>query len=297
MSTPSSSRVRDSVAWWPFCMRRDTELQTRSNEPMPLSTASLIAGLREQCGIAKPVIELAPRADYESLANAGVINAMGFVDPFASAKIPPFVRGLNNLKYRDVVIGVTVEEIDLHAKYQWPNVIAFVGYTVDPTDQDAPIKRSRAMANCVASLKKLAKHAEAKRVVICLEHLSSRDASHPMKGHPGYQGDDLDFVAEIVRRVGSPWVKVLFDIYHVQVMHGDVIRRLRGLLAEGLVGHIHTAGCPDRGELGPTQEIYYPAIMKVVVESGYTGYTGIEHIPTWDDKFKSIANSIGICAV
>jgi len=297
MSTPLKGNIRHDVAWWPFCLDRATVLNTRPDEPMPLDTKGLVTGLREHCGIAKPVIELAPQADYEWLASQGLVNAMGFVDPFGSDKIPPFVRGFNNPKYRKQVIEATIAEIDLHASFKWPNVISFVGYAVDPTDGGNPIKRSKAMTSCVTGLKQVAKHAEAKRVVICLEHLNSRDTTHPMRGHPGYQGDNLDFVAETVRRVGSPNMKVLFDCYHVQVMHGDVIRRLRALLAEGLVGHIHTAGCPGRGELGPSQELYYPAVMAALVEGRYAGYVGHEHIPVLPDKFVSIENSISICDV
>lgn len=78
-----------------------------------------------------------------------------------------------------------------------------------------------------------------------------------MKGHPGYQGDDIDYVAKIVSRVGSPRVKILFDIYHVQIMNGDVIRRIEQY--KDLIGHVHTAGNPGRGELDDKQEINYPA--------------------------------------
>ena len=95
-----------------------------------------------------------------------------------------------------------------------------------------------------------------KKVNVCIEHLNSRDHSHPMKGHPGYQGDDLDYVAEIIRRVGSPRVKLLFDIYHVQIMNGDLIRRLEQ--TKDILGHVHTAGNPGRGELDDKQEIQYP---------------------------------------
>ena len=99
-----------------------------------------------------------------------------------------------------------------------------------------------------------------------------------MKGHPGYQGDDLDWVADIIRRVGSPRVRLLFDIYHVQVMHGDLIRRIEQ--TKDIIGHIHTAGCPGRGELDDTQEVNYPAVIRKLVEIGYTGYVGQEFIPT-----------------
>ena len=100
-----------------------------------------------------------------------------------------------------------------------------------------------------------------------------------MKGHPGYQGDDVDYCADIIRKVGSPRVKLLFDIYHVQIMHGDIIRRIRQYGAD-LIGHVHTAGVPGRGELDDTQEINYPPLMQALLDVGYSGYVGQEFIPT-----------------
>jgi len=126
----------------------------------------------------------------------------------------------------------------------------------------------------------LALLAEKRGVTVCLEHLNTRDGSHPMKGHPGYQGDDIDYVANIVRRVGSPRVKLLFDIYHVQVMNGDVLRRLEE--CKDVIGHIHTAGNPGRAELDDSQEINFPPIMRKLIEIGYKGYVGHEFIPTRD---------------
>jgi hydroxypyruvate isomerase len=143
-------------------------------------------------------------------------------------------------------------------------------------------------------LKVLARHAEARGVTVCLEHLNTRDDSHPMKGHPGYQGDDLDYCADIVRRVGSPNVKLLFDVYHVQVMNGDVIRRLRQ--HRDLLGHVHVAGCPGRGELDDTQEIHVPAVMKALLDVGYTGYVGLEFIPTRDPE-QGLAEAVALCDV
>ena len=115
-----------------------------------------------------------------------------------------------------------------------------------------------------------------------MEHLNTRDNSHPMKGHPGYQGDDLDEVAAIIRKVGSPRVRLLFDVYHVQVMHGDLIRRIEQ--TKDIIGHVHTAGCPGRGELDDTQEVNYPAVMKKLAAIGYSGYVGQEFIPTRDPR-------------
>ena len=143
-------------------------------------------------------------------------------------------------------------------------------------------------------LKKLAAHAEKKGVTVCLEHLNTRDDSDPMKGHPGYQGDDLDFVANVIKKVGSPRVKLLFDIYHVQVMHGDLIRRIEQ--TKELIGHVHTAGCPGRGDLDDKQEINYPAVIKKLVDVGYTGYIGQEFIPT-RDPLAGLKQAMKLCDV
>jgi len=115
-----------------------------------------------------------------------------------------------------------------------------------------------------------------------------------MKGHPGYQGDDIDEVAQIVRRVGSDRLKLLFDIYHVQIMNGDVIRRI-GEYPE-LIGHVHTAGNPGRGELDDQQEIAYPAIMRKLIEVGYRGFVGQEFIPT-RDPLAGLEQAVRLCDV
>ena len=115
-----------------------------------------------------------------------------------------------------------------------------------------------------------------------------------MKGHPGYQGDDLDYVASIIRRVDSPGLKLLFDIYHVQVMHGDVIRRLEE--NKDILGHIHTAGNPGRCELDDLQEINYPAIMRKLLKLGYDGYVGHEFLPT-RDPLAGLTEAVQLCDV
>ena len=164
--------------------------------------------------------------------------------------------------------------------------------TMEPTSGE--ISLAEGADNCVAGLKKLAVHAEKKGVTICIEHLNSRDGSHPMKGHPGYQGDDVDYVANIVRRVGSPRVKMLFDIYHVQIMNGDVIRRLEE--CKDVIGHIHTAGNPGRAELDDNQEINFPPILRKIVEIGYKGFVGHEFIPT-RDPLAGLKQAIQLCDV
>ena len=136
--------------------------------------------------------------------------------------------------------------------------------------------------------------AEKKGVTICIEHLNTRDDSHPMKGHPGYQGDKIDYVCDIARAVGSPNMKVLFDIYHVQIMDGDVIRRIEQ--CKDVIGHIHTAGNPGRKELDDTQEINYPPIMRKLLDIGYKGHVGQEFIPT-GDPMKGLVEAVELCDV
>jgi hydroxypyruvate isomerase len=208
----------------------------------------------------------------------------------------PFVKGLNNTAYHDEVIAVMSRMIDDCAAANVPSVIAFTGYkwrdAEDPGSGE--ISLDEGADNCVRGLKKLAVHAEKMGVTVCLEHLNTRDGSHPMKGHPGYQGDDVDYVADIVRRVGSPRVKLLFDIYHVQIMHGDVIRRIEE--CRDVIGHVHTAGNPGRCELDDNQEIYYPPIMRKLLEIGYTGYVGHEFIPT-RDPLAGLRQAVQVCDV
>ena len=143
-------------------------------------------------------------------------------------------------------------------------------------------------------LKKVMARAEAKKVTLCLEMLNSRETSHPMKGHPGYQGDHTDYCIDIIKQVGSPRLKLLFDVYHVQIMDGDVIRRIRQ--HKDLIGHIHVAGNPGRGELDDKQEINYPPIMKALLEIGYTGFVGQEFIPT-GDPYKGLQQAVRLCDV
>lgn len=175
-------------------------------------------------------------------------------------------------------------------------MIAFTGYkwrdADDPTSGE--IDPEEGARNCVAGLKQLASYAEKQKVTVCIEMLNTRDDSHPMKGHPGYQGDNLDYVADIVRRVGSERVKLLFDIYHVQVMDGDIIRRINQYA--DLIGHVHTAGNPGRCELNGDQEINFAACMRALLKSGYDGFVGHEYIPV-GDPWQGLVQAVSLCDV
>jgi len=228
----------------------------------------------------------------------GILKKHGLVCALAPNGMPgaPFVKGFNNPKYHEEVIARTRKAIDACADATFPSVIGFSGYkwrdAEDP--KSGEISRDEGADNCVKGLKEIAGHAEKKGVTLCVEHLNTRDASHPMKGHPGYQGDDLDWLGKVIRRVGSPRVKLLFDIYHVQIMHGDVIRRIEE--NKDIIGHVHTAGNPGRGELDDRQEINYPPIMRKLLDIKYSGYVGQEFIPTRDPA-AGLREAVKLCDV
>ncbi len=258
----TNGRIKQSVVFWCF------------------NSAGEKWSLDRTCEITKALggvsVELVGAEDFATIKKHGLTCAI------AGNGMPgaPFMRGFNNPRYHDEVISRTKKAIDACADAGVPAVIAFTGYQWHNADdpKSGTISRDEGAASCIKGFKKIVGYAEKKKVTICLEHLNTRDSSHPMKGHPGYQGDDLDWVAAIIRHVGSPRLRLLFDVYHVQIMHGDIIRRLEQ--TKDILGHVHTAGNPGRGELDDNQEIHYPPIMKKLVEIKYDGYVGQEFIPT-----------------
>jgi hydroxypyruvate isomerase len=200
-----------------------------------------------------------------------------------------FARGPFNRDNHEFCLTKLRASIDLAVEHQCENVITFTGM------REKGISDEQGAKNCVECWKQVIAYAEEKKINVCLEHLNSRDSSHPMKGHPGYFGDDVDFCVELIRRVDSPRMKLLFDIYHVQIMNGDVIRRI-GQYKE-VIAHYHTAGNPGRAELDATQEINYPAVMQAILATGYRGFVAQEFIPTWPDKIESLRHAAKVCDV
>jgi hydroxypyruvate isomerase len=229
-------------------------------------------------------IELIAPKYFPMLKEAGLNCAIGSID---MSPDPPFRKGFNNPEHRARVIKATRDAIDACAEFGFKNVITFTGYA-DGIPADVGAK------NCVEGYKEIVGYAEKKDVVLCLEMLNTRDTSHPMKGHPGYQGDHTEYCIDIIKRVGSPNLKLLFDIYHVQIMDGDVIRRLHQ--HKDYIGHIHTAGNPGRGELDDKQEIAYRPIMEALVDIGYQGFVGQEFIPT-RDPLAGLEQAVALCDV
>ena len=200
-----------------------------------------------------------------------------------------FRNGPCDPKNSETVINGLKKGIDLAAEIGTKSVITFTGMKYKEMDTEKAAKL------CVETWKKVMPHAEKKGITLVLEHLNSRDGSHPMKGHPGYFGDDVDFCADLVNQVGSKNFKLLFDVYHVQVMNGDVIRRIKQY--KDIIGHYHTAGCPGRGEIDDTQEINYPPILKTILDTGYEGYVAQEFIPTWKNPIDSLRHAAEVCDI
>jgi hydroxypyruvate isomerase len=262
-----NGRIKQSLVHWCYAPHWDT--------PQMIKVA-------KQLGCTS--IELLDPKFFPLLKESGLRNAIGTID---MSPDPPFAKGFNNPKYHDRVIKATRDSIDACADYGYDKVISFTGMSEGiPDDVGA--------SNCVEGYKKIIGYAEKKKVTLCLEMLNTRDTSHPMKGHPGYQGNHTEYCLDIIKRVGSPNLKLLFDIYHVQIMDGDVIRRIRQ--HKDYIGHIHTAGNPGRGELDDHQEIAYKAIMEALVEIGYQGYVGQEFIPT-RDPFEGLWQAVSLCDV
>jgi len=238
-------------------------------------------------------VELLQPAMLETIRPYGLQCAMV---SFSAKKGPGFVYGWNNPENWPMLEAATREAIDAAAAFGAPNVIAFTGMKARQPGE--PEKGEWSMeegaANCVEGMKRVMGYAEQKGVNICLEMLNSRDGSGRMTGHPGYQGDHVDYCTGILSKIGSPRAKLLFDIYHVQIMEGDLIRRLKEYLP--FIAHIHTAGVPGRGELGAKQEINYPAVMSALADLGYQGHVGHEFIPT-REPMDGLREAVQMCKV
>ena len=200
-----------------------------------------------------------------------------------------FAKGPCNPENHDEVVTKLNEAIDAAIEVNCPSVITFTGMRFDGMDDE------KAAQNCIDTWKEVLPKAEKAGITLVLEHLNSRDDSHPMKGHPGYFGDDVDFCVDLINQIGSPNFKLLFDIYHVSVMNGDVIRRIRQY--KDLIGHYHTAGNPGRAEMDNTQELNYPPILEEIVKTGYKGFVAQEFIPTWNDPVTALRHAAQLCDV
>ena len=233
--------------------------------------------LDELCEVSKRLgikaIDLLGPGDFETVKKHGLVCSM--------VSSHSLTNGLADKKFHDACLAKLRDAIDATADAGFPNVISFSGNRRGIPD-DVGIE------NAVEALKKIAGYAEKKKITINLEYLNSK------VNHKDYMLDNMHWGAEVCKRVGSDRVKILYDIYHAQIMEGDIIRTLRA--NKDYIGHYHTGGNPGRNEIDDTQELYYPAIMKAIAETGFTGYVAHEFVPK-RDPLESLTYATRICDV
>ncbi len=218
-------------------------------------------------------IELTGPKEWPTLAKHGLICAM--------VNSHGITKGFNRVQNHEECIAKVREGIDLCVEHKFPNVIAFSGNRDGMADDEG-------LKNCVTGLKKVAGYAEEKKVTICVEYLNSIN-------HKDYMADTTKWCVELVKQVGSPRVKVLYDIYHAAMMKEDVLADIKN--HHECWGHYHTGGMPGRNEIDGTQTLDYPTIMRAIVETGYQGYVGQEFIPKRDDALASLEQAVKLCDV
>lgn len=255
-----NANIRQSVIHWCF----------KPMTPPDLADNAAAMGMKS--------VELVTPEFWPKLKELGLVCAM--------APSHGFAKGFARKEEHEECLKILRERIDECATAGFPNVITFSGFRKGVSDEEG-------VKNMVEGLKQVAGQAERKKVNVCLEVLNSR-VNVTMKGHPDYFCDKLERGVEVCKQIGSERVKILFDIYHIQIMEGDLIARIREF--HPYVAHYHTAGNPGRNEIDQAQEINYPAVMKAILETGYQGYVGQEFMPT-RDPMASLNEAVRICDV
>lgn len=254
-----AGRIRQSVSRWPY-----------SSIPLPeFARAAKAMGLAG--------IDLLQPEDWPVVHDAGLVCSMGY-----PTKRDDFIAtGFNDRANHPMLLRELEATIPRAAAAGVPNVIAMFGNRRGRSD-------AQGMENCIVGLKQIAPLAEQHGVTVCVELLNSK------VDHKDYQGDHTAFGAAVIRGIGSPRVKLLYDIYHMQIMEGDVIRTVRDNLAA--IGHFHTGGVPGRHEIDGSQELNYRAVAQAIADAGFTGFLAHEFEPT-RDPLTSLKEAVAICAV
>jgi hydroxypyruvate isomerase len=236
--------ISQSVGWWCFVPQKLT--------PEQFVRSAVEAGFG--------ALDLVPPEHWQVVTDRGLAIS-------SIAGHQPLEIGLNRVDQHDRIEHEVCSAIANAQRLKIPNVISFSGNREGLDD-------ARGIEATVAGLRRLAPVAEEAGVTLVLELLNSK------VDHPDYQADHTAWGVQVCQAVGSPRVKLLYDIYHMQIMEGDVIRTIRA--DHPLIGLYHTAGNPGRNDLDETQELNYPAIFKAIKETGYTGYIAHEFIPKGD---------------
>ena len=258
---PGPGRLKQSVCRWPF-----------GNIPLP-DLCHTAAGM----GLAG--VDLLYRDDWERVRDLGLVCSMGYPSP---ADRRDFIAtGFNDPGNHPMLLRELEGAIPAAARAGVPNVIAMFGNRRGRSD-------AAAIDACVAGLNRIKALAEEQGVTICVELLNSK------VDHADYQGDRTAFGVQVMQAVSSPRVKLLYDIYHMQIMEGDVIRTVRAHL--GHIAHFHTGGVPGRHELDDTQELNYRGIARAVADAGFGGYVAHEFQPT-RDPLTALREAAAVCTV
>ncbi len=221
-------------------------------------------------------IDLVGPKDWDTLKKHNLVSSM-----CNGAEIG-LTKGWNDKQYHATLIKNYTEHIDLVANAGFKNLFCASGNRNGMDDETG-------LRNCVDGLKQIIGLAEKKGVILTMELLNSKI------DHKDYMCDRTQWGVELCKRIGSPNFKLLYDIYHMQIDEGDVIRTIKD--NNTYIGHYHTAGVPGRHEIDETQELYYPAIMKAILETGFTDYVAQEFIPLATDKLGSLKKAVLICDV
>jgi hydroxypyruvate isomerase len=253
----TKGRLKQSVCRW-----------THAKTPLPELC-------KQAAGLGLTAIDLLGEADWAVLRDHGLICSMG------SAGGGSIADGLNVKANHDAIVKNFEQNLPKAAAAKVPNVITFFGNRRGMSD-------SEAIANCVEGLNRVKKVAEETGVTICIELLNSK------VDHKDYHGDKSAFGIEIVKAVGSPRVKLLYDIYHMQIMEGDVIRTIRD--NKDYFAHYHTGGVPGRHELDATQELQWASVCAAIADTGFQGYVAHEFLPT-RDPLTSLREAVVLCDV
>jgi hydroxypyruvate isomerase len=236
--------------------------------------------LEELCKAAKGMglssIELLGPEDWPTLKKYGLTCAMAW------GAEKSLTEGFNDPKYHDELVASYEAMIPKVASAGYDNLICFSGNRNGMSDEQG-------LENCAKGLKRLMKTAEKHKVTLSMELLNSK------VNHKDYMCDHTTWGVELAKMISSDRFKLLYDIYHMQIMEGDVIRTIQEY--HPYISHYHTAGVPGRNEIDETQELYYPAIMRAIADTGFKGFVGQEFIPKSNDPLASLKESIRICDV
>lgn len=200
----------------------------------------------------------------------------------AGQKVGTITHAFNRLEYHDTLVATYEAHLKASAAVGAKQVICFSGNRDGMSDEQG-------LENCAIGLKRLMPLAEKLGITLVMELLNSK------VNHKDYQCDHTAWGVALCKKIGSPNFKLLYDIYHMQIMEGDVIATIKS--SHDCISHYHTGGVPGRNEIDDTQELFYPAIMRAIADTGYQGFVGQEFIPKRPDKLASLKQGVQICSI